>query len=136
MLRALRQAAILCALAVPPAAVMGYFTLAYRTDEPLRPGEVRFAEAWAWGEAAIWVDSRPVAKFSRRHIPSAISLSAEEWDGQVSKFLDAWDPEKKVIVYGDRTGDTAATVALRLKEELKIEGVWILHGGFETWLQR
>lgn len=133
MLRFLREALLLCVLALPPAAVTGYRTLKLRPETPLAAGEVRLGEAWAWGEKAIWVDARPRAKFERKHIPSAISLTAEEWDAQVEGFLDEWDPEKRIIVYGDRESDAAPTVALRLREELKIPEVWVLHGGFQEW---
>lgn len=136
MLRVFREAAILCALAAVPAAVTGYRELKFEPAAPLAQGEVKFADAWAWGEKAIWVDARTKAKFEHKKIPTAIALNPDDWEAQVTKFLDEWDPEKKVIVYGDRTGDSAQTVALRLKEELKIPEVYTLYGGFESYQQK
>lgn len=134
--RAFREALILCALAAAPAVVTGVRELKWRPETPLTAGEVRLAEAQTWGAQAIWVDARPAAKFARNHIPGALPLTAEEWDAQVAKFLDEWDPEKRVIVYGERGGDDAATVSLRLREELKIPEVWVLHDGFDAWERR
>jgi len=134
--RAFRETLLLCLLALPPAAWTGWRELKWRPQTPLAAGEVTISDAQAWGPNALWVDARPSAKFAKQHIPGAISLTAEEWDAQVAKFLDEWDPEKKVVVYGELGGDSAPTVALRLREELKIPEVWILHDGFDAWERR
>jgi rhodanese-related sulfurtransferase len=133
--RALRESLLLVLIAAAPAALTGFQQLRWRPEKPLGPGEIRLNEANELGPSAIWVDARTRAKFERKKIPGAILLNAEEWDAQVGKFLDAWDPEKTIVVYGDREGDAAANVALRLREELKIDKVWTLHGGFEEWLR-
>jgi rhodanese-related sulfurtransferase len=134
--RALREALLLCALAAAPAAITGYRELKHRPDAPLASGEVKLSEAWTWGEKAVWIDARSRAKFEHRKIPGSLLLNAEEWDALVTKFLDEWDPEKTVVVYGDRGADNAQTVALRLREELKIPNVWVLQGGFEEWTRQ
>ena len=134
--RAFREALILCALAAAPAAVTAVRELKWRPQTPLAAGEVKLSDAQAWGPNALWVDARPAAKFARQHVPGALSLTPENWEAQVAKFLDEWDPEKHVIVYGERGGDSAPTVALRLREELKIAEVWVLHDGFDAWERR
>ena len=134
--RPLREGLFLCLLALAPAAWTGWHEVKFRADTPLQAGEVTLANAEAWGPNGLWVDARSAAKFSHRHIPGSLPLTAEEWDTQVTKFLDEWDPEKHVIVYGDSGADNAATVALRLREEMKIPEVWVLHGGFEAWDRR
>lgn len=95
------------------------------------------ATARLWGEKVVWVDARSREKFARKRIPGAILLNPEEWEQLVPRFLDAWELEKAIVVYGDGSGDDAATtVAHRLKEELKLESVWILQGGWNAWQQQ
>ena len=134
--RAFREALLLCLLAAAPAGITAFRELKWRPATPLSAGEVRASDARAWGEKVLWVDARAESKFARKHIPGALPLAPDRWDAQVSGFLDAWDPEKRVIVYGESGGDSAATVALRLREELKIAEVWTLHDGFEGWEHR
>lgn len=126
------------ALAAVPATIMGVWQLKLNParESALEPGEVRAAEAKAWATEKVWVDTRSRAKFERKKIPGAVLLNAEEWDALVPQFLDAWAPDRAVIVYGDRNSDSAAGVAHRLREELKIGNVWVLHGGFEEWSRR
>lgn len=131
--RLFREALLLCVIAAAPAAWTGWREVKLRPQTPLAAGEVKLADAEAWGPNALWIDARAAAKFSHRHIPGALPLTADDWEQQVTKFLDEWDPEKHVVVYGERGGDSAATVALRLREELKVPEVWVLHDGFEAW---
>ena len=134
--RALREAGILVVLAALPATVMGVWQLKTAKEAALEPGEVRVTEAKEWATEKVWVDARSRTKFERRKIPGAVLLNSEEWDALVPDFLDAWGPDKAVIVYGDREGDAAPAVAHRLREELKIGNVWVLHGGFDEWSRR
>ena len=112
---------------------MGLWQLRTRQEAALEPGEVRAKEAVQWATDKVWVDTRSRSKFERRSIPGAVFLNSYEWEELVPKFLDAWGPDKAVIVYGDREGDSAQTIAFRLREELKIGNVWVLHGGFDEW---
>jgi rhodanese-related sulfurtransferase len=134
--RALREAALLLLLAAVPATIMGVWQLKTHKEEALEPGEVRAREAKEWAIDKVWVDARSRSKFARNNVPGAVLLNSEEWEELVPGFLDAWGPDKAVIVYGDREGDAAATIAHRLREELKIENVWVLHGGFDEWSRR
>ena len=136
--RALREAGLLLVLAAIPATVIGVWQLKVNPEREtaLEPGEVRAAEAKGWATDKVWVDARSRAKFEHKKVPGAVLLNSEEWEELVPKFLDAWAPDKAVIVYGDREGDAAATIAFRLREELKIGNVWVLHGGFEEWSRR
>lgn len=120
-------------LALPLAVWSGYRELKLRPAQPLAPGEVTLQDATAWGEKAIWIDARSKARYEHKRIPGALWLHPDDWEAQVEKFLDAWDPEKHIVIYGERKGDSAQTVALRLREELKIPEVYVLQGGYETW---
>ena len=136
MRRVLREAGILATLALLPALVSGVAQLKRHTLPALKEGEISVALAKQWGAKVLWVDTCSRAKFEHKHIADAVLLNADEWEALVAKFLDEWDPEKAIVVYGDGTGDNAANVALRLKEELKLDGVWILQGGWDAWTQQ
>ena len=136
--RALRQLALLLALALPPAIVSGAIQLSWRKSGPVAADEVSLAAAQSWGSQVVWVDARPRAKFERGHIPGAVLLNEDEWVRLVGPFLDEWEPGKNVVVYCDGGScDASRTVAKRIKEELQVEGpVWVLHDGWDAWLQR
>lgn len=137
MRRVLREALLLIAIAAVPASVSAVVQLQWRKTVPPGEGEVSAATARLWGEKVLWVDARERAKFERKKISGAVLLNTEEWDERVVKFLDEWDPEKAVVVYGSGANDDAAIgVAHRLKEELKLDGVWVLQGGWDAWQQR
>ena len=129
--RALRQLALVLALALVPALVSGAWQLRWRAEEPLAPGEVRLATARMWGDQVQWVDARTRAKFERAHIPGALLLNVDEWDRLTGPFLDAWDADKTLIVYCD--GGSCEAVAERIRTELKIGGVYVLKGGWAAW---
>lgn len=135
--RAFREAALLIALALLPAIVSGAVQLRWRKTEPLQPGEVSVDTARMWGVHVLWVDARPRADFERKKIGGAVPLTPDEWDALVPKLLDQWDPEKAIVVYGVTSADDAAlNVAHRLREELKLDNVWILQGGWQAWTRR
>ena len=135
--RALRQLALLLALALPPAVVSGAIQLKWRKPEPLGESEVRLETARMWGDKVLWVDARPRAKFEREHIPDAVLLNEDEWERLVGPFLDAWEPGKTIVVYCDSGScDASLAVARRIKSELQVEStIWVLHGGWDAWLQ-
>ena len=136
--RALRQLTLLLALALPPAIVSGAIQLSWRKHGPVAADEVSLAAAQSWGGQVVWVDARPRAKFEREHIPGAVLLNEDEWVRLVGPFLDEWEPGKNIVVYCDGGScDASRAVAKRIKEELQVDGpVWVLHDGWDAWLQR
>ncbi|MGB8166406.1 MAG: rhodanese-like domain-containing protein [Chthoniobacteraceae bacterium] len=131
--QAARQLAALLAVALVPALVSGVIQLK-RTGPAAPRDEVTASEVRAWGDKVQWVDARPRAKFNEAHIPGAVSLNEDEWDRLVPAFLDAWEPEKTIVVYCDGGGcDASHAVAKRLREELKLENVHVLKGGWKEW---
>jgi rhodanese-related sulfurtransferase len=134
MARALRQAIALLALALLPAIVSGTLQLRWNDAETLEPGEVRAATVREWGSKVQWVDARPRDKFEAGHITGAILLNEDEWSKLVPAFLDAWDPDRPVVVYCDGGScEASQAVARRLREELKIGDVHVLKGGLTAW---
>src|SRR4051812_17097835 len=105
MRRVFREVAILAALALLPALVSGAVQLKSRSAPAPKEGEVSPALARQWGAKVLWVDARTRAKFDRKKIPGAMLLNMDEWEALVAKFLDEWDLEKAIVVYGDGAGD-------------------------------
>jgi rhodanese-related sulfurtransferase len=134
--QALRQLAALLALALAPALVSGLIQLK-RTGPPLVEDEVAPSLVQTWGAQVMWVDARPRTKFETGHISGALLLNEDEWDRLVPAFLDAWEPEKIVVVYCDGGScDASHAVARRLRGELKLENVRVLKGGWKAWPQK
>ena len=136
--RALRQLALLLALALLPAIVSGAFQLKWQPVTALGENEVTLETAQSWGDKIVWVDARPRAKFEREHIPGAVLLNEDEWVRLVGSFLDEWEPGKNIVVYCDGGScDASHAVAKRIKDELQVESpIWVLHDGWDAWLQR
>lgn len=135
--RIFREAGALLALALLPALVSGSLQVDWRGAEPLAKGEVTRATVEAWNKPVQWVDARPRAKFDAGHAPGAVLLNEDEWNALVPAFLDAWDPERPIVVYCDGGAcDASHAVAKRLREELQLANVWILKGGWDAWQQK
>jgi rhodanese-related sulfurtransferase len=135
----LGQALILAALALVPGFVQGiYFRdkISWRSAVPTSE-MVTVEQARAWEESAIWVDARPDEEFARDHVPGAFSLNEDRWNALLPRFLAAWSPEKKVVVYCSSLSCNASReVARRLRDEAQLKNVFVLEGGWEAWLKK
>ncbi len=132
--RLCKQALLLAALALLPALVSGAIQLRANPQTPLQPGEIRAATVRQWGPQVLFVDARPPERYEAGHIPTAVRLTAAEWDSLVPKFLDAWEPDKAVVVYCEGgTCDTSREIAERIKRDLQIQSVYYLQGGYPAW---
>ncbi len=132
-----RQVAALLALALLPAFVSGAIQLQWRGAEPLAKNEVTLATVESWEAPVQWVDARPRAKFEQGHAPDAVLLNEDEWNALIPAFLDAWEPDRPIVVYCDVGAcDASHAVAKRLREELQLDNVWVLKGGWESWPQK
>ncbi len=135
----LRQALLLLGLALVPALAQGFY---YGERAPwhapvVAKDEVELAQAQAWGEAVMWVDARPAAQYETQHIPNAVLLNEDSWNTLLPAMLNTWSPEKRVVVYCSSQSCAAShEVARRLREEAGLPNVFVLHGGWETWLAR
>ena len=139
MSRALRQAALLIALALLPALVQAiYFRdkVSWHSRD-LASEMVDVDLARSWGENAIWVDARPDNEFKRDHVPGAIPLNEDRWNELLPPFLAQWSPEKKVVVYcSSQSCNASREVARKLREEAQLKDVYVLEGGWEEWLKK
>jgi len=94
-------------------------------------GSVSLAEALAW-PAVLWVDSRPAREFRQGHFPGALHVHPSDWESGLARLLERWDPEARVVVYCDGHGcDISREMAARLREDLGLERVYWLRGGWE-----
>ena len=138
MKRALvRQTLILLTLALIPGIGQAvYYRDRVSWNAPaIGKDEVTLEQAQAWGETVLWVDARPAGQFEWEHIPNAVLLNEDSWDELLPQMLAVWSPEKRVIVYCSSQSCAAShEVARRLQEEAGLKNVFVLHGGWETWL--
>ncbi|MGI9087336.1 MAG: rhodanese-like domain-containing protein [Chthoniobacterales bacterium] len=133
----LRQGLLLVALAFLPAIAQAvYYGKSASWRAPMiTPDEVTLPQAQAWGGEVMWVDARPDAQFIEQHIPGAISLNEDRWSVLLPQMLAAWSPEKRVVVYCSSQSCSAShEVARRLRQEAELKNVFVLHGGWESWL--
>ena len=131
----IRKAALILLIALVPAVAAGLL----HPNRPAwtRPGaknEIDLPTALQWGSRLLWVDARPRAEFEAGHIPGAVLLNEDEWERQLDGFLDAWKRDSVVVVYCSTVScDASRGVAARLKSEARIDDVYVLKGGWETW---
>lgn len=132
----LRQAVILIGLAFLPAIGQALY---FRGNpawqaRPADSAEVTLAQTKNWGASVLWVDARPNEEFEKGHIPGALSLNEDDWNGLLPPVLAAWSPERKLIVYCSRQSCSASHgVAERLRHGAGLKNVYVLPGGWEEW---
>lgn len=133
----LRQALLLVGLAVLPAVGQAvYFGERAPWQAPaVAKDEVELPQAQAWGDSVMWVDARSEEQFDAQHIPGAVLLNEDRWNELLPPMLNAWSPDKRIIVYCSSQSCAASHgVAKRLREEARLPEVYVLHGGWEAWL--
>jgi len=133
-----RQVLILAALGLFPGIGQAiYFRDKVSWRSPVPASEmVTVTQARAWGATAISVDARSDNEFARDHVPGALPLNEDRWNELLSQFLEAWSPEKRVVVYCSSEGCNASReVARRLRAEAQLKNVFVLQGGWEEWLR-
>ena len=135
---AIRQALLLSALAFVPAIGEAiYFRDKVSWQSPDRSSEmVNLDQAQSWGANAIWVDARPDNEFEQGHVPGAIPLNEDRWNELLPTLLAQWSLEKKIVVYcSSQSCNASREVARRLRDEAGLKEVFVLQGGWETWLK-
>lgn len=139
-MKAIRQAAFLLALAAVPAVLIGFWLIEPKglspAAEATAAGEVDLATAMGWPNV-LWVDARSGTQFEQGHIPNAVLLTEERWDEELVRLFDQWDADSRVVVYCDSLAcDKSQRVAARLRDEVGLENVHVLKGGWEAWQKR
>ena len=131
----LRQILLLLALAFIPAIGEAlYFRDRVSWQTPVPTSEqTNVQKAKAWGDQALWLDARPDKDFAVEHYPGALPLNEDHFNDQLPKVLAAWSPEKKVVVYcSSKSCGASRAIARRLRDEAKLENVFVLVGGWEA----
>ena len=101
----------------------------------LEEGEILLEDALAL-ETVTWIDARGQIAYEEDHIPEALLLNEDNWDEHFEQFLINWDGVSTIIVYCDsRTCAASKGVAERLKASLGLEDIWVLKGGWESWIE-
>jgi rhodanese-related sulfurtransferase len=99
--------------------------------------QVDLAEITRWPPPVLWVDAREASAYAKEHIPGAVLLNETEWNRLIPGFLEAWQPDAKVVIYCDTHACNASEeVALRLRRELNLANVSIMKGGWASWQSR
>mgnify|MGYP002630635403 CR=1 FL=1 len=84
----------------------------------------------------FWIDARSDEDFARAHLEGSISLNEERWEELLVDFLDRWSPSSMTVVYcSSQACLRSHEVAQRLREELGVEEIFALKGGWETLLE-
>ena len=61
-------------------------------------------------------------------------LNDENFEMNLSLLLNQWQPGDRVLVYCDtQLCDASHAMAERLRNEVGLEDVWILFGGWSSW---
>jgi rhodanese-related sulfurtransferase len=134
----LRQGVALVVLALVPAIgqAVYYGKTAPWQAPAVTKDEVTLEQAREWGDSVLWLDARPDAQYEKQHVPGALSLNEDRWGELLPQMLNAWSPDKRVVVYCSSQSCAAShEVARRLREEAELKNVFVLRGGWETWLE-
>ncbi len=102
---------------------------------PLQPWEVTVAMVADWDGSVplLWVDARSQEEFDAGHVNGAVRLTDTEWDALFLDFLGRWEPQMRLVIYCSQQCDRADDVRARLIDELQLEDVRVLRGGYEAW---
>lgn len=96
--------------------------------------QISLQDALQWKERVLWVDARPEVDYAKDHIPGALSLNEDDWGGLLPGLVQAWSPDRVIVVYcSSRSCQASEEVANRLREEAGFTSVYVLRGGWETW---
>lgn len=135
-MRALKETCLILAVAGILAAVSWVWhppSTEMRQDT-LAEGEVTLTTAREWSEKVLWLDARSQADYQTNHIPGALLLNEDRWNDLVATVLEKWQPERVIVVYcGSQSCKASHQVAKRLREEMGLSPVHVLHGGWEAW---
>ncbi len=132
---ALRQFAILAALAIVPAVATGLLhpKRSNFTDR-IREGEITVADAMRNWSDCLWIDARTAGYFASQHVPGALPLNEDAWADLLPAVLQAWPTGRPAIVYCDSQAcEASEDVAKRLRE-FGVGPVFVLKGGWPAWL--
>lgn len=84
-------------------------------------------------DPAIWIDGRSESEFTEGHFRDALHLNFDNWDSGIGDILQKWEPGTAFVVYCEGHGcESSRAIAERLRNELELETVYWLIGGWNT----
>lgn len=106
-------------------------------DAPPGEGMVTFADLPAPMDEVVWIDARGRADFDAGHIPGAVLLNEDEWEALFFDAIDVLAEPRPIVVYcGDAGCQASERVAERLRRDLARDDVYVLHRGWDAWVER
>lgn len=85
----------------------------------------------------LWIDARNKTEYAKDHIPDAVNLNEDAWEELLPSLLSIYSPDKTLVVYCDSDQcDASRQAAKRLRDEVGLQNVFILKGGWQAWLAR
>ena len=133
-----RRVAVVCGLSLLVAggnAALNPHRPAWSAEAP-SAGEMVLATALA-AKSVLWIDARGVKEYTAGRIQDAVLLNEDTWNDRLPAVLERWQPGQTVVVYcSSRQCQSSHEVARRLRTETGLENVFVLKGGWETWLAR
>lgn len=123
-----RKAFLLLVLAVVPALGAAWFHP--QTPERTFAPEVTGEQVRNWGEFVILLDARTAEEFAHGHLSGAVLVNEDDWGASMDRFLQAWQPGIRIVVYCGGKGCAAShSVAMRLTRESGIGEIYVLSDG-------
>lgn len=133
----LKQALWLLLIATLPALLVTLFSSSPRvwSREAAGVPEIAWAELQRWTTPALLIDARSEAAFETAHIPGALVLNEPDWESDLPKVVTRWRPGARLVVYCDSAAcGGSQAVARRLRRELGVGDIYVLKGGWQSWL--
>jgi rhodanese-related sulfurtransferase len=89
-------------------------------------------QAQALSPSPLWIDARSRAEFEAGHVPGAVWVSEEDWQGGLIRLAPMLRAGRPLGVYcGSASCASSARVAQRLRRDLDWQEVFVLRGGWE-----
>lgn len=135
MRRHLTRVLVLIVLPIVPALATAWWVRAdIRASFVMPAGHVEVVTVVGWGDSVLWIDARSQAEYAAGSVPGALHVDEARWDATLEPVLQKWEPGRRVVVYcSQRRCGNAEKVAARLRQELAMDEVYVLHGGWEAW---
>ncbi len=119
----------------------GVFSFAAFVFHPAAPklklenDELSLAQVQSLG-TITWIDARTEDEFLSSHLEESLLLNEDDWETHFATFIEQWNPDTSIVVYCSSSACLRSQeVASRLREELGIEEVFVLKGGWQTLLK-
>jgi rhodanese-related sulfurtransferase len=84
----------------------------------------------------LLLDARSPQQFASGHITGALPLYPGDFDDALVDVIEAWEPGQTIVIYcDDALCGSSAVVARRLRDEVELEPIYLLEGGWDRWIE-